>query len=438
MCDLDRQIALGKLVSPQTGVPLTREGESLRTVDGNDAYPIVHGVPILLVDPAGIAAALGAQDAAMVREYEAPPPGRLRAWYQRLVAAPGNQRTRASHRAFEALLADLSAEVLCLSIGGGPRRIRPEFVNVNLAAFPNVDLVADAYELPYADGAADLLHCEAVFEHLEYPDRAAAEMFRVLRAGGRARTCARAGELWQAGHGDDPGLLNAARVLHLEASLRREQRRVHEALALLDQALAIDRWGETPSLLIGKARALDELGQHEAAIALLLRAESQLDRLREPRNLCVVRDLLARNLCHLRRYAEAELALAEARALATALGNQLDLLRVDWLRGTVAAGRGRTDEAIDALGRVRAAFMAQDNAYDTALVTLEAGRGLRRPRPHRRGQGASARVRAGLPAPRRPPRGPPGARPVSTRRRGGDGRRRAAAQHPHVPVPLAA
>jgi tetratricopeptide (TPR) repeat protein len=181
----------------------------------------------------------------------------------------------------------------------------------------------------------------------------------------------RADELWQAGAGDDPGLLNAARVLHLEASLRREQRRMHEALALLDQALAIDRWGETPSLLIGKARALDELGQHEAAIALLLRAESQLDRQREPRNLFVARHLLALNLCHLGRYAEAELTLAEARALATELGNQLDLLRVDGLQGKVAAGLGRTDEAIEALARVRAAFMAQHNAYDSALVTLE-------------------------------------------------------------------
>jgi SAM-dependent methyltransferase len=184
--DLDRQIALRKLVSPQTHVPLTREGESLRTVDGRHAYPIVQGVPILLADPARITAALGAEDGAMVKEYEAPPPGRLRAWYRQVLAAPGDQRTRASHRAFEALLADLSADTLCLSIGGGPRRIRPEFVNLNIAAFPNVDLVADAYELPYADGAADLLHCEAVLEHLEYPDRAAAEMFRVLRAGGRA------------------------------------------------------------------------------------------------------------------------------------------------------------------------------------------------------------------------------------------------------------
>jgi hypothetical protein len=65
------------------------------------------------------------------------------------------------------------------------------------------------------------------------------------------RTLSGGKELWQAGAGDDPGLLNAARVLHLEASLRREQRRLGEALALLDQALAIDRWGETPSLLIG-------------------------------------------------------------------------------------------------------------------------------------------------------------------------------------------
>jgi hypothetical protein len=34
-------------------------------------------------------------------------------------------------------------------------------------------------------------------------------------------------------------------------------------------------------------------------------------------------------------------------------------------------GLGRSGEAVDALGRVRAAFMAQGNAYDTDLVTLE-------------------------------------------------------------------
>jgi SAM-dependent methyltransferase len=186
MLDLDVQVAQRRLVSPGTRVPLAHEGRSLRTVDGRHVYPVVAGVPILLSDPSRISATLEAQDGAMVREYAAPPPGRLRGLYQRLLAAPGDQRTRASHRAFEDLFSDLPADALCLSIGGGPRRIRPELVNLNLAAFPNVDIVADAYELPYADGAVDLLHCEAVLEHLEYPDRAAAEMFRVLRPSGMA------------------------------------------------------------------------------------------------------------------------------------------------------------------------------------------------------------------------------------------------------------
>jgi tetratricopeptide (TPR) repeat protein/transcriptional regulator with XRE-family HTH domain len=196
-----------------------------------------------------------------------------------------------------------------------------------------------------------------------------------LRVGGDLtaadRTFSPARELWQAGAAEDPGLLNAARVLHLDASLRRDQRRLREALALLDEALVIDGWGETPTLLMSKAKVLEELGQYDSAIALLIRAASQLDREREPRNLFVVQSLLALNLCHLGRHAEAERSLAEPRALATKLGNRLDLLRVDWLQGKVAAGLGRTDDAIGALGRVRAAFMAQDNAYDTALVTLE-------------------------------------------------------------------
>jgi tetratricopeptide (TPR) repeat protein/DNA-binding XRE family transcriptional regulator len=185
------------------------------------------------------------------------------------------------------------------------------------------------------------------------------------------RDMAHGKQLWQAGAGDDPGLLNAARVLHLEASLRREQRRLPEALALLDQALDIDRWGETPTLLMGKARALEELGRHEAAIALLHQVDARLDRQHQSRDLFVVRAQLVSNLCHLGRHAEAEVELAAPRALARQLGNRLDLLRVDWLQGRVAAGRGRAKEAIDALGRVRAAFIAQDNAYDTALVTLE-------------------------------------------------------------------
>jgi transcriptional regulator with XRE-family HTH domain len=177
--------------------------------------------------------------------------------------------------------------------------------------------------------------------------------------------------LWHAGAAEDPGLLNAARVLGIEASLRRAQRRLPEALSLIDQALAIDLWGETPALLLAKARTLAETGQFELSLAILQQTVHQIDANREPRRRYVALNLLVLNLCHLGRYAAAEMVLPEARKQAASLGNRLDLLRVDWLAGTVAAGLGRVDEAIALLMRVRDQFLATSNAYDFALVTLE-------------------------------------------------------------------
>jgi transcriptional regulator with XRE-family HTH domain len=182
---------------------------------------------------------------------------------------------------------------------------------------------------------------------------------------------ARAAELWQAGAADDPGLLNEARVLHLEASLRRAQRKLPEALALLDRALAADHWGETPSLLLGKAKALEELGDFAAAIALLRQAAPQIDGEGDLVKLFSVHLNLAAYLCHLGRHAEAALGLPEVRALARRLGNQLDGLRVTWLEAKVAAGLGRIAEAVAGFERVRAEFEERGFAYDAALATLE-------------------------------------------------------------------
>ena len=196
-----------------------------------------------------------------------------------------------------------------------------------------------------------------------------------LRVGGRlldaAEELARAAKLWQAGVGEDPGLLNEARVFGLEASLRRDQNELPRALALLDRALAADRWGETPSLLLNKAKALEHLHDFAGSLALLRQAAPRIDGEREPRKLWVLHLNLATDLWHLGRHAEAEQALPEVRALAQRLGNQLDNLRVAWLEARVAAGLGRTAEAAAAFERVRAGFEEQGIPYDAALVTLE-------------------------------------------------------------------
>jgi transcriptional regulator with XRE-family HTH domain len=194
-----------------------------------------------------------------------------------------------------------------------------------------------------------------------------------LRVSGRLLAAdtalARAREQWQAS--DGPGLLNEARVLQIEASLRRDQRRFPEAVGLLDSALAIDRWGETTSLLIGKSYALWGMRDFEGSIALLRQILPLTDSEHGMRNLFAVRVNLAFNLCDLGQHAAAGLAVREIRVLAKRLGNRLDTLRVTWLEAKVAAGMGQIEAAVAAFQRVYAGFERQRLAYDAALVALE-------------------------------------------------------------------
>jgi SAM-dependent methyltransferase len=43
----------------------------------------------------------------------------------------------------------------------------------------------NAYALPFPDASVDAITCERVFQHLDHPERAAAEIARVLKPGGR-------------------------------------------------------------------------------------------------------------------------------------------------------------------------------------------------------------------------------------------------------------
>jgi tetratricopeptide (TPR) repeat protein len=77
------------------------------------------------------------------------------------------------------------------------------------------------------------------------------------------------------------------------------------------------------------------------------------------------------NLLQAGRLDEAEELLPDLRELTIQLGNDLDILRLRWLEGHLAAGLGRREEAIAALQAVREGFADRKIAYDTALVSLE-------------------------------------------------------------------
>jgi transcriptional regulator with XRE-family HTH domain len=184
-------------------------------------------------------------------------------------------------------------------------------------------------------------------------------------------TFGRARALWKAGAPGDPGLLNEARVLGMEASLRNLQQQIGAALDLLDQALAVDRNGEARFLLIVRALVLENAGEFEESIAALRRAAPLIDGREEPRSLFCLRFNLLGNLCHLRRFDEAQELLLDVRASAERLGQDLDLLRTLWLEGRVATGLGHRKEAIAILKHVSLEFAKRNISHDAALASME-------------------------------------------------------------------
>jgi len=61
----------------------------------------------------------------------------------------------------------------------------PNRVGMDIIERPGVDIVGDAHELPFKDGEFDVVLANEVLEHLQNPQKAIDEMYRVLRKGGK-------------------------------------------------------------------------------------------------------------------------------------------------------------------------------------------------------------------------------------------------------------
>lgn len=185
-------------------------------------------------------------------------------------------------------------------------------------------------------------------------------------------TMTRARKLWN--EGEDPqGLLPEARLLDLEASLRRGQRRFDEAIRLHERALKAARPEEEGHFLLNLSATFDQKGDPEAALRALEQAESKVDGERHPRLMFGLRFNRVATLCRLGRFQEAEPLLPEVRRLAEREGGgSIDRRKTRWLEANLAAGLGRRDEALAALDEVRQGFEKDGLAYDYALSSLDA------------------------------------------------------------------
>jgi tetratricopeptide (TPR) repeat protein/transcriptional regulator with XRE-family HTH domain len=178
----------------------------------------------------------------------------------------------------------------------------------------------------------------------------------------------RARQLWDSGS-DPYGVLDPGRLLELEASLLRDERRLQESLGQLNEALAV---GRSPGRTrVKKGYTLEAMGDYQQAMAVLLEAEKYIDRETEPRLWYQQRFNLSVCLSHLGQYARAADLVEQVRALAHDLGDEIFLIRVTWLAGRVAARLGRTAEAARLLEQARQEFAHRDMWYDVALADLE-------------------------------------------------------------------
>src|SRR5206468_2520648 len=139
---------------------------------------------------------------------------------------------------------------------------------------------------------------------------------------------------WEAGS-DPDGVLDPGRLLDLEASLRRDQRRFADALALLEQARKVSR--SPGRVLINKGFTLEVMGEYERAIETLFEAETLPDVQADPRLRNILHCNLALDLSHAGRFTEAAGLSQRVREVAAEMGDAIGLLRVTWLDGRIAA-----------------------------------------------------------------------------------------------------
>lgn len=174
------------------------------------------------------------------------------------------------------------------------------------------------------------------------------------------------------------GLRNAlveAEVLSFKASLRLDQGRLEEALALVDRALSLfEGAGHALGVcrtLLQKSKILTTMGLNDLAIDVLRASTQGIDREKDRRLFAYAHQSLVGSLVHAGRYEEAERLVPEVKELFGMTAEPLDWLRLGWLEANIAHGLGRPNEADLGYRTLQREFLAFGNGLDAALVSLD-------------------------------------------------------------------
>jgi len=169
--------------------------------------------------------------------------------------------------------------------------------------------------------------------------------------------------------------LLAVRIDDIEASLRKDQRRFDEAVALLERVhRAYLRLGERH--LAGRAFmkrgiALELSGRPDEAIQSLQQATSLIDAERDPKLLAAAQHSLLKTLVDCGRFHEAGKLLLKSGLRQKFADDPLNLLRLRWVEAKILAGHGRLENAEEAFRSVYWGFHQRGLHYVAAVAGLD-------------------------------------------------------------------
>ncbi len=102
-----------------------------------------------------------------------------------LVEPPSNVTNFLQQRRLREFLAQFPPDARIGDIGSGHNKYSDRVIGIDILFRDDVDVCGNLYALPLADDSLDGVVIRGVLEHIEFPQRAVAELERVLRPGGR-------------------------------------------------------------------------------------------------------------------------------------------------------------------------------------------------------------------------------------------------------------
>jgi tetratricopeptide (TPR) repeat protein len=182
----------------------------------------------------------------------------------------------------------------------------------------------------------------------------------------------RAIEYLEEGTGDP---LLHARVLDLFASLRSAQRRLDDAIGMLELVYGLYLEAKDRHLagraLLSKGMNTRYQGYPRDAVSLFKEGLQLLERERDPQLASIGQQALLDALADCGEYRQASVLLLQSGLREAFAMEPLNLLKLRWLEGKIHAGLDRPAKAERAFAEVRREYLHLDQVYEASLVGLE-------------------------------------------------------------------